>query len=154
MKKLWQLMFPAAVQVIPNLYIGPWEARNDVSRLGIKHVISVLTAEERGYSIYPAWIPSDVSEHGYVIDDSLIAILKPVLDDCLPEIRVALVANEAVLVHCGAGKSRSASVIIAYLMVYENMKMADAIKLLKRVRPIISPNASFLEQLEKLDYAK
>ena len=154
MEKLFQLMFPSAVQVIPYLYIGPWEARNDVGRFGIKHIISVLTAEERQHPEYPAWIPASVSEHGYIIDDTLTAVLKPVIDDTLSIIHTARIKGEAILVHCGAGKSRSASIIIAYLMVHERMRMADAIKLLKSVRPIIAPNASFLEQLEKLDYGK
>jgi len=53
----------------------------------------------------------------------------------------------AVLVNCAAGISRSASFVIAYLMKMQQKNFIDALLLVKRARPRISPNPFFMEQL-------
>lgn len=50
-----------------------------------------------------------------------------------------------------AGVSRSASVIVAYLIKEQNMKFIDAIALLKKARSIVSPNIGFVQQLKKFE---
>lgn len=55
-----------------------------------------------------------------------------------------------VLVHCAMGLSRSSTLVLAYLMICENMTLVDAIKAVSSNRNI-SPNAGFLEQLRELD---
>lgn len=55
-----------------------------------------------------------------------------------------------VFVHCAMGLSRSSTLVLAYLMIYENMTLVDAIKAVSANRNI-SPNAGFLEQLRELD---
>lgn len=48
------------------------------------------------------------------------------------------------------GRSRSATLFLAYLMICENMTVVDAIELVKKRRRII-PNWGFLKQLRELD---
>lgn len=55
------------------------------------------------------------------------------------------------LVHCRAGISRSATIVIAYLMIKKHMSLIDAYKLCKEKRSIIRPNDGFIKQLQKLD---
>uniref|UniRef100_A0A8C6UU07 protein-tyrosine-phosphatase n=1 Tax=Neogobius melanostomus TaxID=47308 RepID=A0A8C6UU07_9GOBI len=52
-----------------------------------------------------------------------------------------------VLVHCQAGVSRSATVVIAYLMKHTLMTMTDAYKYVRSRRPVVSPNLNFMGQL-------
>jgi predicted protein tyrosine phosphatase len=52
-----------------------------------------------------------------------------------------------VLVHCVQGISRSASVILYYLMLDEKMTLREAFDLLKERRPIAEPRPEFLDQL-------
>ncbi|CAL9152265.1 unnamed protein product [Musa hybrid cultivar] len=52
-----------------------------------------------------------------------------------------------VLVHCFAGVSRSAAVIIAYLMRTEHKSMEDALESLREICESVSPNDGFLDQL-------
>jgi protein-tyrosine phosphatase len=56
-----------------------------------------------------------------------------------------------VLVHCAAGVSRSTSVVLAYLMTRKGMSLADALQFVRKVRPIVSPNPGFLDQLKVLE---
>ena len=52
-----------------------------------------------------------------------------------------------VLVHCYAGISSSATIVLAYLMVHEKMHLHIAIKLLKEKHKISKPNQGFMNQL-------
>lgn len=53
-----------------------------------------------------------------------------------------------VLVHCKMGISRSASVIIAYVMKVKNWSLTKAFQYVKNKRGCIKPNENFLKQLE------
>ncbi|MED6283326.1 Dual specificity protein phosphatase 14 [Characodon lateralis] len=53
----------------------------------------------------------------------------------------------AVLVHCAAGVSRSASLCLAYLMKYQRVSLAEAHAWVKARRPVIRPNSGFWRQL-------
>lgn len=57
---------------------------------------------------------------------------------------------DKLLVHCVMGRSRSATLFLAYLMICENMTVVDAIEHVKKRRRII-PNWGFLKQLRELD---
>lgn len=48
------------------------------------------------------------------------------------------------------GLSRSSSLVLAYLMIHENMTLVDALKVVGANRNV-SPNNGFLEQLRELD---
>jgi len=50
----------------------------------------------------------------------------------------ALNGGGSVLVHCAQGKSRSASVVIAYMMRKHNWQFSDALQYVKQKRPVVS----------------
>lgn len=61
----------------------------------------------------------------------------------------------AVLIHCRKGVSRSATIAIGYLMWKDGKGSAATLSKVRQKRPSISPNSSFLNQLDlwgKLDY--
>ncbi|XP_077310159.1 dual specificity protein phosphatase 13A-like isoform X1 [Lithobates pipiens] len=58
--------------------------------------------------------------------------------------------NGKVLVHCVLGKSRSATMVLAYLMIYQRFTLADAIRHVSQYR-CIAPNRGFLQQLQHLE---
>lgn len=56
-----------------------------------------------------------------------------------------------VLVHCQLGKSRSASIVISYLIKEMNMSFNESYKFLKEKRKNISPNNGFIMKLKNLE---
>ena len=58
-------------------------------------------------------------------------------------IKSAIKGGGTVLVHCYAGISRSASVVIAYLMREHGLPMIDAMQYVRKRRAIIYPNPGF-----------
>lgn len=54
--------------------------------------------------------------------------------------------------HCAMGKSRSATIVCAYLMWRHRMSPEDALARLNEGRPVCDPNAGFWEQLEVYDH--
>lgn len=54
------------------------------------------------------------------------------------------------LVHCAVGVSRSASLVLAYLMIHHGFTLLQAINKVKERRWIF-PNRGFLKQLQALE---
>jgi protein tyrosine phosphatase len=57
----------------------------------------------------------------------------------------------AVLVHCMAGISRSATIVIAYLMKEKQMGFQEAYAYVKKKRSIVFPNSGFRHQLREFE---
>lgn len=70
--------------------------------------------------------------------------------DCVPFIENCVKCNSNVLVHCNAGVSRSATIVIGYLILVKNYTYDDAYSLVKIARCCIRPNKGFEEQLKRM----
>ncbi|CAF4179134.1 unnamed protein product, partial [Adineta steineri] len=64
-------------------------------------------------------------------------------------IEQALADHGCVLVHCNAGISRSASIVLAYLIGIHRMQYEEAYQLLRKARVNIRPNDGFVRQLNE-----
>ena len=60
----------------------------------------------------------------------------------------ALAGGGRVLVHCGAGVSRSATLVAAYFCATRRCSSATALAELKALRSCVAPNSGFLRQLD------
>ena len=80
------------------------------------------------------------------LDDVYEEQLSPYFTIANEFIENQLQKGNKVLVHCHAGISRSASIIIGFLM-YKNMSFTEAYDYVKSKRNIIDPNMGFTIQL-------
>eukprot|EP00049_Salpingoeca_infusionum_P022434 m.6728 g.6728 ORF g.6728 m.6728 type:complete len:358 (-) comp5185_c0_seq1:213-1286(-) len=130
--------------VRPNVYIGDVDSPySGLSRKNIRHVISVTTENLVGE------LPECVRRHLSVpVTDTEESDLLTWFPKCLDFIDVALEAEEGVLVHCHAGVSRSAAILLCFLMKREGMTPREAFKDLKKSRKSVRPNDGFVAQVK------
>lgn len=87
------------------------------------------------------------------IDDTNDAPLEKYIDSTISFIKEASnKPDNRILIHCGAGISRSASIVIAYLMSTQHIPFDIAFEKVKKCRSVIYPNLGFREKL--LEYEK
>ena len=101
-----------ADEIIYGLYLGNINSVYDIKALkdlGITNIISVLAG-------FDAPFPDDFNYLVINALDNENTNLTKIFEDTTSFIEKAFENNEKILVHCMAGRSRSASVIIAYLI--------------------------------------
>lgn len=59
--------------------------------------------------------------------------------------------GQKILVHCHMGISRSATVILSFLMAFHGMPLETALVFLRSKRSIVNPNTGFLKFLKKME---
>lgn len=59
--------------------------------------------------------------------------------------------KSVVMVHCKLGMSRSATIVVAYLMATRGMSLNTALNFAKERRIVVHPNRGFMEQLRTLE---
>ncbi|XP_040285861.1 dual specificity phosphatase 28 [Bufo bufo] len=85
-----------------------------------------------------------------VVDDPL-QNLSLYFDQCVELIDSTIKSGGKCLVYCKHGRSRSATICIAYLIKHWSMSLEDAFQMVKAVRPSVEPNAGFWSQLESYE---
>ena len=149
-----EYFFPQASEIVPGLFIADLytaTSRAVLTQLGITHVLSVLHAPGLAF-------PRPLAHFSVPIDDVADADLLAHLDDTVRWIRASLAPNGEdggrpghVLVHCVWGMSRSASVVLAYLVAARGMSLVEALRLLRARRSIARPNDGFMVQLQAFE---
>lgn len=78
------------------------------------------------------------------------SVTQTIKQQAVPHAVFSCLVSGKLLVHCVMGRSRSATLFLAYLMIYKNMTVVNAIEHVKKHRCIL-PNRGFLKQLRTLD---
>ncbi|KAL0965185.1 hypothetical protein UPYG_G00277890 [Umbra pygmaea] len=140
-----------ADEVWPRLYIGDQNIasdRRELVRLGITHVLNCAQSKWRSGAEYYAGM--DITYQGIEAHDSPSFDMSVNFYPAADFIHRALSSGGKLLVHCTVGVSRSATLVLAYLMIRQNLSLVDAIKTVKDHRGV-TPNRGFLRQLNGLD---
>jgi len=134
--------------------IGDYRTREEsyLDELNIKVVISAITEEEYEYHMITKDDFSNINWYRLVIDDDEDERISQHFFDIHKVISEAVSNNNNVIVHCAAGMSRSATLVLAYLMIENRWHYEEAYNFVKKRRPIIDPNVGFVKQLKALEY--
>jgi len=148
---------PLPNEIIDGLFLGAKEHAEDsdvLSACGISHVVNVTDN-----------LPNFFAENLCLDGDIPLAYCRvPVrdvradgidifFDNACEFIGSALGTDPGgrVLVHCMAGRSRSATIVVAYLIKCRGYDLARAFELLREKRPSAMPNLGFWSRLEALE---
>jgi protein-tyrosine phosphatase len=141
---------------ISLLYLGNRRVAEDpalLRLLGCTHVVnaaalqvaSALATEEGG----PRYLQLDLDDRVETVDAVATRAIFSAAADFIDEAMCK--ASAVVYVHCAGGVSRSASIVLAWLVLKRGMKLCDAWRMVQAQRPVIGPNASFMNVLLDLE---
>jgi protein-tyrosine phosphatase len=123
-----------ATEIIPNLWIG--NILNSSNKEFISKIDIVINCSKN-----IAFSSNKTKNLRVPIDDNLekkeIVALYKYLDPITKFIHKNLLSGKKILVHCYAGKQRSASVICAYLIRYLKISYKEVSELMKSKRMIV-----------------
>ncbi|TPX71783.1 hypothetical protein SpCBS45565_g00972 [Spizellomyces sp. 'palustris'] len=131
-------------QITPSLFlsgVGPAQNLPLLKENSITHILGIgLRLKAR--------FPNEVTyKHLSLEDDPQVDIMR-YFPETYRFIDEAVKGNGRVLVHCIAGISRSATIVIAYFMKSESIGLYEARQKVKSKRRIIHPNSGFIKQLK------
>ncbi|XP_077100048.1 serine/threonine/tyrosine-interacting-like protein 2 [Siphateles boraxobius] len=140
-------------EVWPNVYIAEKSVavnKARLKRLGITHVVNA----GHGTGVYTGELfyqGMNITYMGIEVDDFPEADISPHFRSCAEFLDDALLTHRGkVLVDSMMGVSRSAVLVAAYLMIFQNMSIMEALLEIRKKRAI-NPNEGFIKQLRQLN---
>ncbi|CAG2163485.1 unnamed protein product [Oppiella nova] len=162
-------------EIVPRLWLGPYASalktkEDELCRVGVTHIICVRQQIEAhwirpNFPLKYHYLTLDIADtptqniiqyfpsvcqptvplmHSCLICLSIDPKVTKFIDDCFER-------NGAVLVHGNAGISRSAALVIAYIMEKQNLSASQAIRVVQNKRFCIFPNEGFRQQLQEYE---
>lgn len=140
-------------EILPSLYLGGIEAALDSEGLAVRSIRAVVCCM-RELEFPNSKFNPDLEYNRVDVEDMGREPIELFFPEATEFIHTQLLQERPVLVHCKAGVSRSASVLIAYLIEYCGYSLHDAFNLLLHHRPTITPNPGFMERLRDFEKEK
>ncbi|CAH1793255.1 unnamed protein product [Owenia fusiformis] len=141
-------------EMVPGLYLGPYAAamKSKLAVLqgyGITHIVCIRHTLEShfikpNFQDYFRYLVLDVAD---TVTENIIRILPKVRDF----IEECFAKKGKVLIHGNAGISRSATLVIAYIMEQYGLSYMDAFSYVQQRRFCINPNQGFAQQLREYE---
>lgn len=130
--------------VIDNVYIGnSRHSEEELISLGITYVFNISNNRYREYKT--------IKETQFKMEDHIDENIMSILPYIVENIKLLNDEGKKIYVHCFAGISRSATVVLYYIMLYHNYSFDAAFKFLRSKRVGIQPNHGFIRQLKSLE---
>jgi dual specificity phosphatase 12 len=143
---------PTISEIEPGLFIGDFASSSQLSTLTDNNITAIVSLANDESEIWsrPAnreLVPE--ASHMFVCcaDSPSQDILARLGDICDFIDKHLHFANSNILVHCTAGKSRSATIVVAYLMRKNHQSLDTVLKHVKDRRRI-EPSGNFIDQLQ------
>ncbi len=139
------LLFTEPTHVIDNIYIGNSLNASNYYELINHNITHVINVSEEISNYYP----DDMEYLRISVSDTNDASLESYFIKALKFIENADGSN--IFIHCFMGSSRSATIVVLYLMKYHKMSFEQAYKFLKTKRPVVNMNVTFAEELQDIE---
>lgn len=138
--------FPSEI-VEKFIYLGNHvDAANQVQlkKLGITHILNVSSEVENEH-------PNHFKYIRFILNDEEDVQISDRFHEAFAYFDEIKASNGRILVHCHQGVSRSATIVLAYLMHSKKFSLKQSYDFVKNRRKQIMPNIGFWYQLEKFE---
>ena len=125
-----------------RLYLGNKAAAKDLdmlTKLGITHILNATKEIECHHPKAFTYLQISIRDGDEHLSDHLEKAIQFIKE------------GKKVFVHCAKGASRSASMVIAYLMRTKNWSYGRGFNLVKKKRPVIKPHFNFKQTLSNFN---
>ncbi|RNF08842.1 dual-specificity protein phosphatase [Trypanosoma rangeli] len=141
-------------KILDFIFIGGVRDATNAEFLRRENVVTILNVSREEY-----WsVDRGIVIHPFVVDDTSDANIQQFFRSTymlLEQTRKAYYdaskggtgVGPRVLVHCQRGKSRSATIVLAYLIRRNGWTVAEALQYVTRRRPSVEPNLGFIDAL-------
>lgn len=133
-----------ANQIIEGLWLGGVSSVCNRDSLQERNIELIITAVYGSSAIYPYDFNYSRSNLKDIEEENIL----PEIEKMVPQIHEELLNKKGVLVSCVKGRSRSCTIVAAYLIKYHHMSTDEAIEFIKSKRSQIEPNPSYLISLK------
>ena len=140
-------LFQSTNKITPTLYLGDAKLARSKYFLENNNIHGIINATTNEPTPYP-------ESYDYLrvnVNDDPSEQIFPFFRLAAEFIQRHLNLGQGVLVHCQMGISRSATLVIAYLMIDGHKTLGDAFQQVSSVRKQIDPNEGFMRQLRELE---
>ena len=131
-------------QVLPYLFIGDLASARDLSLLSVHKIQNIVSVG--CVLVEQVFCTQRLMICFADLHDTPETPIFTIFTRTNAFIQTAITSKRPTLVHCVYGQSRSAAVVISYLLSIGH-SLDEAMSLLKSVRPVICINPGFLAQL-------
>jgi len=141
-------LFIEPTKIVDNIYLGnAYNASNfnQLDEYNITTIINITNEIPNYFQNFPKYDYLKISIND-TNTDSLINFFKK-SNKYIKNIQQKKI-NQNILIHCYMGSSRSATMLIAYLIIYYNMNPEEAFLFLQEKRPIVNINSKFWNELQ------
>ena len=141
---------PSYNEIIDNIYVGNYRFALDAELLikeGITYILNCANGLKNFYE------NDNIFKYLYFpLYDSESQKLDKYLEETNKFIKEGSENGNKILIHCGAGVSRSPTLCLMYMIIEKNYKYSDAYVLMKQRRKCVIPNMGFRKLLEQKSY--
>ena len=132
--------------VIDNVYISNYQCAKRLASLQQYNITNIIVCGNE----LRMFFEENIIYIKFDLDDTEDESITQCFDAAIQFITNCNPTNN-ILIHCYAGISRSATIVLAYLMKSHHMTLADALAYLTSKRECIEPNAGFMRQLQRYE---
>ena len=141
---------PSYNEIIDNIYVGNYKFALDANLMikeGITHILNFGNGLKNFYE------KDNIFKYLYIpLYDSESKKLEKYLEKSNNFIKEGSENNNKILIHCGAGMSRSVTLCLMYMIMEKKYKFSEAYKIIKEKRKCAIPNSGFRKLLEQKSY--
>jgi protein-tyrosine phosphatase len=140
--------------ILTDLFLSsvlPPQNKSKLEEFNITHILNLTSLDKDGVPKHPNAFPSDFEYLHLPLNDTESFNIGDHFERAHDFISRGRTGNAKVLVHCQSGVSRSATIVISYLMKEKGNSLKEALDHVKLQKPDVAPNNEFFNTLIKFE---